>query len=921
MKKLLVFLMCAVAAASLVAQGQSESQSQSNALPQGPTFRTGIDLLTVDVSVVDREGQPVDGLLAPDFAVRIDGMPRRVVSAEQVKYDVTEARQAAVDPFETFYTTNLTPPSGRLIVIAVDQAGIRPGNARSVLMAAASFLDTLSPADRVAFYAYPAPGEWVDFTNDHLRLKSAMERVVGSRYRYPGKYNIGLYEAIAIVEQGDRRMFFLVTQRECNLRGGLAADVCEVEIQTETEAMVRTVRRESAESLRSLETLLSQLGEIEGPKTLILLSEGIVLDRPVELDGVIGAAAIARVSINVLLMDVPRGDITAGNRNPTRSEDRELEVRGLRDLAGGSRGVLYNVLGRGENIFRRLASETSAYYLLGVEQAPGDRDGGRHRIDVEVRRRGVTVRSRQAFVLSSATGAGGTTPVESLTEALKSPFGVAEIPLRITTFTRQHETDSTKVRVMLAAEVGQPGATPENFTVGYALFDSDGNVLASEAETRLLTPPNGAATAPLDYLHDIIIEPGVYSLRFGVVDSSGRRGGVVREVNAWQLAGEEFALGDLVIGEATGDVSGQSIRPGVEPRIRRGLGAVMDLHSTSPALLDAATVLLEIAEDPDAPALMTTAATVLPGSQPTSRRAQGVILPEPLPPGRYVVRARVLRDREVAGVLVRPFFLEAPAAMAALPPAPGLIIGDIARFDAASVLTRHTIDGMLDLVERNSPMLKEALVEARAGRYSAAAVEALIAGDQEAAAFLKGLDWFAQGQLDQAATQLQIAAGPRREFFPAAFYLGASFAAAGRDRDAAAVWQIAIGDQPRPSQAYTLFADARLRDGQPDSVIDVLKPAYERAPTDDEIGRRLAMAYLMTARYAEVLPVLHGYLSRHGTDPEALFAAVFAQYQLATHEGERLTAEDEARIARYVRSYSGPSKELLSKYLEVIHAR
>ena len=117
---------------------------------------------------------------------------------------------------------------------------------------------------------------------------------------------------------------------------------------------------------------------------------------------------------------------------------------------------------------------------------------------------------------------------------------------------------------------------------------------------------------------------------------------------------------------------------------------------------------------------------------------------------------------------------------------------------------------------------------------AAAALEALTSGNQTAAAFFKGLDWYSKGQLNEAATQLQLAAGPRREFFPAAFYLGATFAAAGRDRDAAGIWQLAIGKEPRPAIYYILLADARLRDGQSESVIDILKPAYERNPADDE---------------------------------------------------------------------------------------
>ena len=113
---------------------------------------------------------------------------------------------------------------------------------------------------------------------------------------------------------------------------------------------------------------------------------------------------------------------------------------------------------------------------------------------------------------------------------------------------------------------------------------------------------------------------------------------------------------------------------------------------------------------------------------------------------------------------------------------PALFVASaLGKFDRDAVLRPEFIAPMLDYVEKRSPTLKDAMVEARAGRYGPAAIEALAAGDQEAAAFLRGFDLFSKGQLDQAAAQLQLAAGPRRQFFPAAFYLGAVFATAGRD--------------------------------------------------------------------------------------------------------------------------------------------
>jgi tetratricopeptide (TPR) repeat protein len=227
---------------------------------------------------------------------------------------------------------------------------------------------------------------------------------------------------------------------------------------------------------------------------------------------------------------------------------------------------------------------------------------------------------------------------------------------------------------------------------------------------------------------------------------------------------------------------------------------------------------------------------------------------------------------------------------------------------------------MLDVVGRRSPALKEAVTEARAGRYGAAALEALAAGDQQVAAFLRGVDLFIKGQLDQAAAQLQIAAGPRREFFPAAFYLGAVFASAGRDRDAAGTWQLALGTEPRPPIVYAMAADARIRDGAPEAAIDILKPAYERTPADDELGRRLAMAYLMTSRYADALPIVQGYLSRHAIDQDFLFAGVVAQYEVV-RSGLTLSAADRDRVRKWSAAYKGNQSALVEKYLEAMGAR
>jgi VWFA-related protein len=917
MRKLLVVLLGVAAALASPA-----AQDQTTVPEQGPTFRAGVDVTTIDVAVVDSRGLPVEDLRAPEFSVKIDGEVRRVVSAELVKVDVEAARKQVADKTETFFTSNLTPPNGRQIVLAIDQMNIGPGAIKPVLSAASKFLDNLSPLDHVALVTYPEPGPRVGFTTDRLKLRLALEKLIGHQRRSStGTVNLGVSEAFDIDQRRDQIVLAAVLARECRTVDPQARAQCERDVISEASDLTRRIKEDAEQSLSGLRQMLERLTAVDGPKSLILVSEGLAIDNPSELASVVELAGRARVSINVLLVDLQRGDVTISEQPPTESQDRRIQMQGLEGLATMSRGSLFHVVGTGEPIFDRLASEISAYYLLGVEQRPNDAQGGRRRIDVEVRRRGVTIRSRQAFVLSATTGK-PRPPEENLRDALLSPFAVSGVPLRVTTFAQQ-DPESDKVRLTIAAHVDQPGAAAADYLLGFLLVDDQNRVVVNVANKRRLSPAGNSPNEPLEFVGGVLVDSGVYSLRFGVVDAQGRRGSVVRDVAAWKMAGEELAVGDLIVG---GMPNPEGLQASVEPHITTdGIGAVVELYSTSGATFDNAAVTFEVADDQDSPALTTAQARLMPGSQTSWRVATGVLGGQALPPGRYVARARIVREGTPVGVLTRPFVLERSSAAKTVSPtavaaAAVSFAGTLPKFDREAALRPELVSAMLDIVQQRSPGLAPSVSEARAGRYGPAALEALGAGDQEAAAFLRGLDLFTKGQLDQAATQLQIAAGERREFFPAAFYLGAAFAAVGRDRDAAGVWQLALGHEPRPAPVYAIVADARLRDGQPASAIDVLKPAYERNRSDDEIARRLGMAYVMTSRYAEAVPVVDDVLTRNRTDQDMLLAAIVAHYEVA-RAGQTPSTDDLAKLRAYATAYRGPHEALVEKYLVTLGAR
>ena len=59
-------------------------------------------------------------------------------------------------------------------------------------------------------------------------------------------------------------------------------------------------------SLAALEALIARLKDMPGPKTIVLLSEGMIVDpRRIDLAQVAAGAQAARVTIYSLLLEIP----------------------------------------------------------------------------------------------------------------------------------------------------------------------------------------------------------------------------------------------------------------------------------------------------------------------------------------------------------------------------------------------------------------------------------------------------------------------------------------------------------------------------------------------------------------------------------------------------------------------------------------
>jgi VWFA-related protein len=917
----------------MVAAVAASAQAPAPQTPQ-PTFRTGVDLLSVDATVVDREGRQVTDLTPADFVVEVDGDARPVVSAEYVKLvddtpvPVGARRVAAKAPADDpFFSTNARATgNGRLILLLVDEGNIRTGQGRDVMRNAAGFVDNLSPNDRVALAAIPR-GALVDFTTEHERVREALLATVGRASPYKGRFYMSLSEAIAAYEHSDSMLRNQLMARECAavLANPVELTRCEIEVEQEAGEFVHHERQQTQASLLGMREVLRSLAALDGPKSVILISEGLVLEGlGGEVDEIASAAADVRASLDVMLLDVPATDVTVAQRPTTPREDRERQVTGLEMLAGLSRGALHRVVTSSESAFTRILRSMSGHYLIGVESRPKDRDGRRHRISVRSTRRGVTVYSRRGFLANTAPSA--TTAADAVTRALRAPLTMNEVPMRLATWTYK-EPGGSKVRLLITAEVERTADQSLDYTAGLLVIDRNNRAVASNVETKPLRQSEANPGVAM-FAGSVLVDPGTYLLRFAAADSEGRLGSVERKVNAWEMNAAELTVGDLLIGQAP--APGAPLAPSIEPLVSNGqLAALMEVYQPKLAA-DSLQATLDIVADENGKPLLTTPLNVSVGTSPEVGVLQGIANTNALPPGRYLARVSVRQTGKPQGHIVRPFRVVVPARAAndssvpsgALLPASVLsaLLANMPLVDAKELLAPPVLTAVLTAAEKARPAAKSALATARAGQLGPAALDALGSGDQAMAAFLRGIDFFAQGQNDRALQQFQVAMQQAPTFAPARLYLGALLGHTNRHREAASLLQSVGADVAGPAPVARMTAVSWLRAGDAPNAIAALEKAS--AGGDASVARTLALAYVAADRATEAVPLLTQHLEQNPKDRDALLAGIYAIY--STHvpspRSESLTA-DRTRAQSWAQTYvalEGEHQALVDAWIQYL---
>ncbi len=912
---------------------------QPQVTPPRPSFETKTELVLVDVNVVDRDAKPVPTLTAADFELQVNGQPRPIQTVQFIS--TVPANTTPATPRETAYSSNDTATTGRLLLFVVDESNLRVGSSRSVLRTAQTLFDRLAPGDLVGLARLPTGVGNVEFTSDRKRVTDALLKVTGSVSNRTGMSKVNISEAWAL-ENNDTSTWQQAVDRECAGETGPGLDACASVVEGDGRSMVLEASSRTRMTLGALEGLLGGLVQLKTPINIVMISEGMFVARDRQNMREIGRkAAEARATIHVIRPGQSYFDMDDNSAPGTsRFFDDGLLSEGLEQLAAQTRGTLVSVNASANGAFDRLGRELSGYYLLGFEPTDADRRGKEHRIRVEVKPRGLTVRARPTFVLheteaAATTAAVAMTPMEQLTDVLRQPLPNRSLPMRVASYTNIDTGSGAKVRVVISAEFGDPAGSELELPIGIVVLDKNDKAVYNRAGLTALAPASVRGESPRLILTSLLLDPGEYTLRIAAVDEKGRAGSVHHTINArLTRTGGGLSVSDLMLVPQPPN-GGELPRPRPSGIIdTETVTAMVEMSGNDANLLTRSRATIEIADAENGNALVSVEARQAMRSN-NLRAFAATLRLGVLPPGEYVARAIVKAPGQPDVRLVRPFLMAPVVADTSAvsidprvpldpdaPPAPLAevkIFAPVPRFVRETVLMPGVVTPFLDglaALHPPSPAVEEVIERARGGTFSPPTEPGSTPDDELNLAFVRGLDALNKGQVPQAAAWFQQTLKGASDFLGAAFYLGATHAALGRDKEAVGAWQMALLSE-NPGAVYPALVDALLRLGDGRQAVDLIEEAPSAWGSDSDRIRREATALAMLGDYGGSLPKLIDLLENTKNDDQPLlFIAIQVLYRMHGQD-KSLSPDNLARFRNYVERHQklgGPDRAIVETW-------
>jgi VWFA-related protein len=365
------------------------------------TFKATTELVLVNVTARDKDGNLVRDLKLDDFTILEDNKPQHTLTFDIENTDAvppTEVPQPsllnvpATAPPKTDVPQPPTPGTPafkdrRLIILFFDLTSMQPDEIERSATAALAYVDKqMAPADLVAVISLGTSLTVnQDFSSDREQLKKTLQAFNSTSGAGFDSGSTGTTEGTA-----DTGQAFTVDDTEYNI--------------------FNTDRR-----LEALRSIAAKLAKVEQKKSLIYFSSGMErtgTENQAELRAAINASVRANLSIYPLDIRglqamVPGGEAQSASLRGTAAYSGRATLNQydsnfstqetLVTLAGDTGGRAFldsNDFGR---VFRGVQDDTSTYYLLGYRSNNAARDGRFRRITVRVNRPGLKLEFRRGY--------------------------------------------------------------------------------------------------------------------------------------------------------------------------------------------------------------------------------------------------------------------------------------------------------------------------------------------------------------------------------------------------------------------------------------------------------------------------------------------------------------------------------------------
>jgi VWFA-related protein len=616
-----------------------------------PVFRSGIDLITIPVRVLDPDGQPVAGLTAADFTVQFDDEPRAVASVQSVR-DVKRSADPRTRPRVLSFSTNAAADAGiaRTILLVIDTGGLDTTAARSVATEAERLLAELPPQDLVGLTQIPQATAAVDPTTDREQVRAALDKVTGAVDPPFGTYHISSGEAI-LIERKDPFMLEEVVRRECLLVAQEAA-ICQRDVTRQAMLLARETRESGRRRLRSLTALVNALPATADLKHVVLLTPGLFHEPGSEAFYDVLGSDLAVRTATLSILQVEGNEGSAESRLLAGGPDSRILNIGAQLLANAAGGDLLR-MGTVATRFRRFRRELDAYYVVAVSAEPRDIDGKPHRISVNVRTPKATIQYPPTVVRAASPA--HPDEADRLAAVMRRPGIERAIPLGVQATTVRGD-DPKRLQVVVITRI--PDAAVSNATI--AIEVRDGSRVVTAHRGRL--EPGKEAGGVLSHVSPILVPPGRYVLRVAVLDERWRAGSVDHPFVADLPPAGPLRTSGLIVGQTTDG----ALRPAIDMSTGLPIAGILELYSLDPATKADAAVSFTIASVADGSVSRRVGANVQRTETEGIQRAVASIDARDLPAGEYRIRAEV-RVGGQAAVVDRHVVLHAAASPTVAP--------------------------------------------------------------------------------------------------------------------------------------------------------------------------------------------------------------------------------------------------------------